>query len=132
MRRLDLYSGTGSVAKIAREMAWEVTTLVISRRYRPDLCVDMLEWDYTFWPKGSFDMVFASVPCESHSQANSCRCPEQGNKEAYRTLEFLQHFNPKWICIEKPNSSLLWKTSIFNLLPLKKASYCMYSDWGYR
>ena len=132
MRLLDLYSGTGSVAKVAREMGWDVTTLDWGNKYKPDFCVDVLTFDYTVWPKGSYDMVFASVPCESYSQANRFRCPEEGNKVAYRTLEILQHLEPKWICIENPNSSLLWRTGIFNFLPLKKASYCMYSDWGYR
>lgn len=132
MRLLDLYSGTGSVAKVAREMGWEVTTLDISPKYGPDYCVDVLTFDYTVWLKGSFDMVFASIPCETYSQANRFRCPEEGNKIAYRTLDILKHLDPKWVCIENPNSSMLWKTNIFSHLPLKKASYCMYSDWGYR
>jgi hypothetical protein len=132
MRLLDLYSGTESVARVAREMGWEVTTLDWSNKYKPDYCVDVLTFDFTVWPKGSFDMVFASVPCESYSQANRFRCPEEGNKVAYKTLEILKHLDPKWICIENPNSSLLWKTDIFGFLPLKRASYCMYSDWGYR
>ena len=61
MRLLDLYSGTGSVAKVAREMGWEVTTLDWSNKYKPDFCVDVLDFDFTVWPKGSFDMVFATV-----------------------------------------------------------------------
>ena len=69
MRLLDLYSGTGSVATVAREMGWDVTTLDISPKHGPDLCVDVLNFDYTVWLKHGFDLVFASVPCESYSQA---------------------------------------------------------------
>ena len=47
-------------------------------------------------------------------------------------MEVLAHLAPKWWAIENPHSSLLWKQEFMLGLPLKKVSYCMYSDWGYR
>ena len=58
--------------------------------------MDVLDFDYTVSPKGSFDMVFAGMPCESYSQANRFRCPEQDNKVAYRTVEILKHLDLRW------------------------------------
>jgi len=37
---------------------------------------------------------FASIPCESYSQANRFRCSEEGNKIAYRTLQILHRIPP--------------------------------------
>ena len=39
-RLLDLFTGTGSVARVAEELGYEVHTLDIDRRCKPDLCVD--------------------------------------------------------------------------------------------
>ena len=63
---LDLFTGTGSVARVAEALGYEVHTLDIDRRCKPDLCVDVLEFDYAnaFKP-GYFDVVWASPPCHT-------------------------------------------------------------------
>ena len=72
-RLLDLFTGTGSVARVAEELGYEVHTLDIDRRCKPDLCVDVLEFDYAnaFEP-GYFDVVWASPPCHTFSCARKC------------------------------------------------------------
>ena len=45
-RLLDLFTGTGSVARVAEELGYEVHTLDIDRRCKPDICADILEFDY--------------------------------------------------------------------------------------
>ena len=67
MRILELFSGTGSVGKVAREMGHEVVSLDISNKYKPDICMDILDFDYKQWPSGSFDLVWASPPCQLYS-----------------------------------------------------------------
>ena len=52
MKLLDLFTGTGSVAKVARDLGYEVTTLDIDARCNPDICADVLEFDYTIWEPG--------------------------------------------------------------------------------
>ena len=47
MRILELFSGTGSIAKVARARGHEVVTLDICPRHRPTICRNILEWDYT-------------------------------------------------------------------------------------
>ena len=42
MKLLDLYTGTGSVAKVARELGFEVTTLDIDPLCELNVCVDVM------------------------------------------------------------------------------------------
>lgn len=69
-RLLDMFTGTGSVARVAEDLGYEVHTLDVDSRCKPDICADILEFDYesAFVP-GYFDVVFASPPCETFSCA---------------------------------------------------------------
>ena len=51
MRILELFSGTQSVGKVAREMGHQVVSLDISNKYKPDICIDTLDFAYKQWPK---------------------------------------------------------------------------------
>ena len=51
------------------EMGHEVVSVDISNKYKPDICVDVLKWDYKVFPEGHFDVVWASPPCEKLSVA---------------------------------------------------------------
>jgi hypothetical protein len=143
MRILELFAGTGSLGKCAREMGHTVVSLDISPKYSPDFVADVLEFDFSLWHRGYFDMIWASPPCDSYSIApnhifdkeqREKRCTE-ANAVTRRTLEVIQHLQPKHYIVENPATSLIWKQGIFDELPgvlYKKVSYCMYSDWGYR
>jgi hypothetical protein len=144
MRVLELYSGTGSVGRVAREMGHEVVSLDISDKYNPTYVCDVLQFDYTsIWTPGEFYLVHASPPCDSYSCiSNHMFNKEERDKRATeanavtrRTLEIIQYLQPKYYIVENPATSLIWKQGIFDQLPgvmFKKVSYCMYSDWGYR
>ena len=61
MRLLELFSGTGSVGKVARQLGVEVVSLDFDRRCEPDICEDILRWDYkAAYAPGHFDIVWAS------------------------------------------------------------------------
>lgn len=133
MKILELFSGTGSVGKVAMEMGHEVVSVDISNKYKPDICVDVLKWDYKVFPEGHFDVVWASPPCEKLSVAplhlftaeERERRTEEGCLIARMTREIIDWLKPKWMAIENPYSSALWKQGIFDY-PKVKVSYCMY------
>jgi len=133
MRCLELFAGTKSVGKVASELGWEVVSVDISNKYKPDICEDVLKWDYTVFPKGHFDFIWASPPCQLYSIAPSQlftseqreERAERGNEVSRRTREIIDYFQPKWVAIENPHSSALWKQGIFDY-PKVKVSYCKY------
>ena len=133
MRILDLFSGTGSVKRVAQEVGFEVVSLDLSNKYKPDICEDVLKWDYTIFPKGHFDMIWASPPCEKFSVAPSHLFSaedreirtEEGCLIARRTRDIIDWLKPKWVAIENPLASALWKQGIFDY-PKVKVSYCKY------
>ena len=61
---LDMFSGTHSVGKVARDLGYEVISLDLADA---TICCDVLEWDFTVYPVGYFDVVWASCPCETFS-----------------------------------------------------------------
>ena len=74
MNVLELFSGTGSVGKVCKEIGWHVVSLDIDPR--ADIVCDILEWDYMQYPKDHFSVVWASPPCDEYSCMNYCR-PER-------------------------------------------------------
>ena len=68
MRILELFSSTGSVGKVAKELGHEVVAL--DRDMAADIQTDIMDWDYraAFQP-GHFDFIWASPPCTEYSMA---------------------------------------------------------------
>ena len=64
MRLLELFSGTHSVGKVAKEMGWEVTSLDLRNA---DINCDIMNWDYSHIPAGYYDAIWSSPPCEKFS-----------------------------------------------------------------
>jgi len=68
---LELFSGTQSVGKVAKEVGWQVVNVDNSSKYKPDLGVDIMQLNDKQLPEGYFDFVWASCPCEKFSIAPS-------------------------------------------------------------
>ena len=70
MKLLDLFSGGKSITRVAESLGYTVTTLDINKNYQPDIVANVLDFDYraAFKP-GDFDVVWASIPCETFSAA---------------------------------------------------------------
>ena len=93
MKLLELFSGTKSVGKVAERLGYEVTSLDLI--LPADINIDILDWDYTIYPTGYFDVVWASPPCTEYSRAKTTgvRKIEYANSIVKRTLEIMDIFN---------------------------------------
>tara|TARA_Y100001963_G_scaffold19974_1_gene25388 strand:- start:2913 stop:3623 length:711 start_codon:yes stop_codon:yes gene_type:complete len=150
MKVLELFSGTHSVGKVAREKGWEVLSLDIDGD--ADINIDILKWDYKKdYKEGDFDIIFASPPCHTFSNCRRCwigrKIKEFGDEIVTaelldddmiknglpllrKTQEIIKYFKPKFWFIENPQTS-----KMKNFLPdlaYYDIDYCKYSDWGYR
>ena len=151
MNVLELFSGTGSVGKVCKEIGWKVTSLDIDPR--ADINCDILEWDYKQLPKTTFDIIWGSPPCENYSSIKNCWLGRKikiggvmtlytkeirdeqrlySDKLVKKTLEIIDYFNPIYWYIENPQSGELKNRPFMKDIPYYDVDYCMYSDWGYR
>ena len=132
-RLLELFSGTQSVSRVARELGWETISLDICPRHSPDLCMDIMDFDETMYPK--FDFIWASCPCEAYSTARTvAKIPRDeamaaSDKLVERTRQIIDYFGCPFFCIENPATSRLWTRNVAAGLQCIMTSYCCH---GYK
>jgi hypothetical protein len=126
MKVLELFAGTQSVGKIARQLGFEVISL--DRDMEADIKTDIMDWDFTQYPKGHFQIIWASPPCTEYSSAKTIgvRDIEGANKIVQQTLDILEHFEPKYWMIENPQTGLLKQQLCMYGLPFVDVDYCKY------
>jgi hypothetical protein len=133
MKLLELFSGTGSVGKPFRDNGWEVISVDLDNRYKPEIQTDILTWNYSKIPVP--DIIWSSPPCILYSCARSrtqdCDLT-QADVLVAKTLEIIKHFsglntNLQWF-IENPDSGKLKGRPIVNGLPFVVLDYCMYGS----
>jgi len=145
---LELFSGTGSVGKCAKELGYDVLSIDIDGR--ADITCDIMDFDYKSYDKDEFDIIWASPPCASFSvlqyswigrnrngkiftrQDIETNMTTIGDPLVKRTLEIIDYFNPELWFMENPNTGNLKSREYMKDLPYYIVDYCMYSDWGYR
>ena len=130
MRLPELFSGSGYVGRAFKAYGFEVESLDKRPDYNPTICVDILEWDYTCFPKGSFDAIWASPDCTQYpiarSNAKTPRNLEYADSLVQKALEIIEYFKPRAWFLDNPASGLL-KTRVFmHLIPCVTVSYCKY------
>ena len=59
MKLLELFSGTKSVGKVAEQLGYEVTSVDLKNA---DINCDIMNWNYTVYESGHFDVIWASPP----------------------------------------------------------------------
>jgi hypothetical protein len=130
LRTLDLFSGTQSITTAFRNSGHEVVSLDMDPRGAPTICKNILDWNFRNLPRGHFDVVWASCPCEQYSIARSNASTPRDLLNAdtlvLRTQEIIEYFRPRQWYVENPSGSQLWLR--FKWPRLVKSSYC---SWGF-
>lgn len=135
MRLLDLFSGTHSVGNVAHELGFDVVSLDL---WDADVCCNVMDWEYSSYPVGYFDVVWASPPCDTFSLARYKNVgrngvtresivrdrEERGVPLLRRTMDIINYFKPKYYFIENPDSGAM-KEYILDK-PYYRVDYCMY------
>jgi site-specific DNA-cytosine methylase len=138
MKILELFSGNKSVSKIFKQKdnTIEILSLDIEQKLNPDICIDILNWNYTVYPVGYFDVIWASPDCRSWSIAGYGRhrklpdlLPKTptaiiGEQLIYKTLEIIEYFKPKVWFIENPRGLLR------HFPPMKTLPFCHLVYYG--
>ena len=137
MKLLELFSGTGSVGTVAKDMGWTVVSLDLKGadincdddlQSSSRLCRDILQWKYKKYPVKYWDMIWASPPCIEYSIAKQTgvRKIEEANEIVMKTLEIIKYFKPRVWFVENPQTGLLKKQSFMEGLPYFDIDYCKY------
>jgi hypothetical protein len=144
MKVLDLCSGLGGWSNTWRKAGHDVTTLDIDPRFGADIVEDVREVQ---WPRGAFDVILASPPCELFSTAgwhqpawkmsgdkskgtNRYRPVKPAAKMAIEivdaVVQIIEEVRPKAAIIENPRGLLRQ----LGLIPgtLQTVWYCHYGE----
>lgn len=145
---LELFSGTGSVGKVCKELEWNVVS--VDMLLPADHQVDIMEFNYKQYDKNYFDIIWASPPCTNYSHLKKCwygrklkdgiiYTKEQNDKDqneadklVLKSLEIIEYFNCELWFLENPQTGNLKNRDIMKNIPYYDVDYCMYSDWGYK
>ena len=151
MRVLELFKGTGSVSKVCEQLGWDCISLDIEKRFNPDICCDIIDWNYKELDE-QFDIIWASPPCTSYSKLQHCwfgrkrriinnniftkahleSLMKDADKIIIRLFEIIDYFKPVLWFIENPYGGNLKKRDIMRNINYYRVDYCKYSDWGYK
>jgi len=140
MKILELFSGTESFSKVARERGHQTFTIDTEESFKPDLVKDILELkleDIPFKP----DLIWASPPCTCFSVASISTHWTGGYRQyipkteeaknsiriVNKTRELIKELNPGFFFIENP-MGVLRKMPMVEGLIRKEVTYCQYGD----
>ena len=147
MKVLELFSGSGSVSKVCKELGYECVSVDIE--FEATHKVDILEFDYKQYKPDEFNIVWASPPCTYYSSLQRSWIGKQKKTGIYteekhkqdleysdklvrKALEIINYFKPKLWFMENPQTGTLKNRDVVKDLKYYDVDYCMYSDWGYR
>jgi site-specific DNA-cytosine methylase len=139
MKTMELFSGTKSFSKVAKNRGHSTFTIDNDSKTYPDMLADIYKISMGELPYRP-DVLWASPPCTCYSVASIGK-HWGGGKEAYipktkeaiesnmlivKLVQLIDLLNPKFFFIENPRGVL----RKLNLIPysLKTCCYCQYGD----
>lgn len=137
MKTIELFAGTKSFSKVARNLGNDVFTTDYEEIDGQDLIADihtLSEKDFPYQP----DILWASPPCEGFSVAaigknwNYDNTPKTDSARrsvalVEQTLRMISELKPKYFFIENPRGKLR-KLSLLANIPRYTVTYCQYGD----
>jgi hypothetical protein len=140
MKLLELFAGSRSVGKAAEKLGYEVFSSDLIEFDGIHYPISILDFDVNKVPFKP-DVIWASPPCTGFSVA-AIGHHWSGGKGAYipktdtaklgielvkKTIEIIEHFQPKYWFMENPRG-VLRKLDVVKDLPRKSVTYCQYGD----
>ena len=139
MKTLELFCGTKSFSKVAKDWGYETKTLDFEDQFDADFTMDIMDFDISMLDGYKPEIVWASPPCQKFSVAALGRnwngrkdgpfTPK--NEETYhaleivkKTVQIIKELKPKHFYIENPRAML----RKMNIIPYPHATvtYCQY------
>lgn len=142
---VELFSGSGTIAATARRAGFETVTVDIEQKFKPDICIDILNLRRSKLP-GHVDVIWASPPCTKFSLLQSAKhfqshrtgfrryYHEPKTDEAIQALQVLRatarlicQMSPVFYFIENPRAVLRHRPEMV-FVPYRKT--IRYNDYG--
>jgi hypothetical protein len=89
--KLDIHTWSFLDARAHERLGWEVVSLDILKKFNPTHQCDIMDFVYTQYPRGYFDIIWASPECKVYSpddaeadQIGLVQEPKDGSPSALR------------------------------------------------
>ena len=132
MRIWDICCGTKSVSNVWKDHGHETLTLDIDPKCMPDICTDLMTWEYTDFGLEPPDAIWCSPPCTHYSIARTkAKTPRDligSDAMVQRCLDIIAYWRPTYWVLENPQTGLLKTREVIRGLPFVDVDYCMYQD----
>ena len=130
MRIWDICCGTKSVSNVWKENGHETLTLDIDPKCMPDICTDIMSWEYTDFSLEPPDFIWCSPPCTHYSiartKAKTPRDLEGSDAIVQQCLDIIAFWRPRYWVIENPQTGLLKTRDVVQGLSFNDVDYCMH------